>query len=44
MLTGYNPTAIFNAVLVLGVGIVVVRVFSIVSALIQCLSESKSKK
>ena len=44
MLANYNPSVIINGILVFSVGIVVVRVFSIVSALINCLGESRQKK
>lgn len=44
MLANFNPNAIFDAVLIFGVGLVVIRVFCIVSTLVQCLEESKTKK
>ena len=44
MLANYNPSVIINGILVFSVGIVVVRVCSIASALINCLGESRQKK
>lgn len=44
MLANFNPNAIFDAVLVCSVGLVVIRVSYIVSTLVQCLGENKIKK
>lgn len=44
MIGNFNPKTIFDAVLVCGVGLVVIRVSYIVSALVQCIGESKVKK
>lgn len=43
MLANYNPSVIINGIIVFSVGIVAVRVFSIVSALINCLGENRQK-
>ena len=44
MIGNFNPKTIFDAVLVCGIGLVVIRVSCIVSALVQCLGECKIKK
>ena len=43
MLAGFNSCSVFNAVLVAGIGMSVVRIFYIVSSLIECMGESRLK-
>jgi len=44
MLANFNPNTIFDAVLVCGIGLVVLRISYIVSVLIRSVNEDKTKK